>query len=262
MAGCRKGKRDCVYPPPTKLGSRTNPKPGESRPSGHESELSDNEVGDGGGLGVILDDGDSEQTSSTVNSDKTKSIISRKQSIQSPLKRRTKREPVSEIPCKDSADSPSTEAGSKSDSRSPSSNIYPNSAPWRDIMSFHGTMDLEDDLRFFLAYHQENMNYHHYFLRPDAEEFVHKSIVEYALQYKPLLYVLVGFSAYHYTLHQPQGKLCDFLKYYNRSLILLRESLASGERHDEAMLITVLQLTIFEVSLFLSLMWSLLTRRA
>jgi len=229
-----------------------NPKPGESHPTAHETELSDNnEAGDSGGLGVILDDEDGEQasrSSSTVNSDKTRSIISRKQGVQSPPKQRTKDAGNPSI-CKDKMDSPSTEAGSKSDSRSPSSNIHSNSvcpAPWPDVMSFPGTTDLQDDIRFFLAYHQENMNYHHYFLRREAEEFVHKSIIEHALKYKPLLYVLVGFAAYHYTLHQPQGKLCDFLKYYNKSLLLLRKSLESGEQHDEAMLITVLQLTIFE----------------
>src|SRR6267378_3688395 len=94
MTGCRKGKRDCVYPPPTKPGSRMNPKPGEFHPTAHETELSDNnEVGDSGGLGVILDDEDGEQasrSSSTVNSDKTRSIISRKQGVQSPPKQRTK----------------------------------------------------------------------------------------------------------------------------------------------------------------------------
>jgi hypothetical protein len=67
------------------------------------------------------------------------------------------------------------------------------------------------------------------------------------LHYEPLLYALVGFSAYHYSLHSPGGKLYTFLQYYNKALTLLRKSLGSGEEHSEATLCTVLVLTTFEV---------------
>lgn len=69
-----------------------------------------------------------------------------------------------------------------------------------------------------------------------------------ALEYEPLLYAVVAFAAYHHTLEQPQGKINDFLKYYNQSIQLLLKSLASGEKHSEATLATVLQLSTFEVS--------------
>lgn len=77
--------------------------------------------------------------------------------------------------------------------------------------------------------------------------FFRGTLFDLALDYKPLLYALVGFAAYHYSLEKPDGKMYEFLKYYDRSLQLLRKSLASGEKHTEAMLATVLQLSTFEV---------------
>jgi hypothetical protein len=107
---------------------------------------------------------------------------------------------------------------------------------------------LPDDLRFYLNFHQEFMNPPHFFLRQSCYYFIHYSLVDLALQYEPLLYALVGFSAYHHSLHSPGAKLYKFLKYYNKSLVLLRKSLGSGEEHSEATLCTVLVLTTFEVN--------------
>lgn len=106
---------------------------------------------------------------------------------------------------------------------------------------------LPEDLRFYLTFHQEYMTYRHYFMRPPSDQFVHHSIVKFALQYEPLLYAIVGFSAYHHCVHTGTGKLYTFLQYYDKALKLLRKSLASGEPHREATLITVLALTTFEV---------------
>lgn len=105
---------------------------------------------------------------------------------------------------------------------------------------------LPDDLRFYLNFHQDFMTPPHFFLRQHSSHFVHHSLIELALQYEPLLYALVAFSAYHHSLHSPGGKLYTFLKYYNEALILLRKSLGSGEEHSEATLCTVLILTTFE----------------
>jgi hypothetical protein len=84
-------------------------------------------------------------------------------------------------------------------------------------------------------------------MRSDGHQFVHQNIVEFALQYDPLLYAVVGFAAYHHCVQTGTGKLYTFLKYYNMALKLLRKSLGSGEEHWEATLITVLVLTTFEV---------------
>lgn len=48
-------------------------------------------------------------------------------------------------------------------------------------------------------------------------------------------------------MKQPDGQIQDFLGYYNRSVSLLRKSLASGQRHTDATLLTILQLATIEV---------------
>ncbi|KAJ5232949.1 hypothetical protein N7468_005905 [Penicillium chermesinum] len=105
---------------------------------------------------------------------------------------------------------------------------------------------LPDDIRFFLNFHQEFLTHEHFFLRQPSTPFIQHHLIELALQYEPLLYALVGFSAYHHTLQAPDGKLYSFLKYYNKALALLRKSLGSGEDHCLATLCTVLVLTTFE----------------
>jgi Fungal specific transcription factor domain len=244
MVGCKKGRRDCVYPPPsTKPSSRANPRSGESRQFLQESDSSDdNEAGDLRGLETIVDDeAEAEQpsrSSSTVSIMKTGLTLSKKQSG---------RKRISES--SDGSSVSNAEIAAPLDSRDlPSSSFH--LSPRREVSALPGMARLPEDLRFFLTYHQEKINHHHYFLRQEADEFVRERIIEHALKYEPLLYAVVGFSAFHHTLHQPHGKLCDFLKYYSSSLTLLRESLASGEPHSEATLITMLQLTTFEVREF------------
>lgn len=68
-----------------------------------------------------------------------------------------------------------------------------------------------------------------------------------AMEYEPLLYAVVTFAAYHYSVSHPDGKLYTFLKYYDHSVTLLLSSLKSGEVYHDAMLLTVLQLATFEV---------------
>lgn len=110
-----------------------------------------------------------------------------------------------------------------------------------------GTANLAEDLRFYLIFHQEVLTFRHYLLRHPCDRFVHQTITELALRYEPLLYAVVGFAAYHHCVQSGNGKLSTFLTYYNKAMTLLRESLGSGEKHTEAMLITVLVLTTFEV---------------
>ena len=77
------------------------------------------------------------------------------------------------------------------------------------------------------------------------------------MNYEPLLYAVVGFAAFHSTLKKHNGKIQDFLGYYNKSVSLLRKSLSSGQRHTDATMMTILQLAAFEVrfgtSLFLKI---------
>lgn len=71
--------------------------------------------------------------------------------------------------------------------------------------------------------------------------------MKYALEYEPLLYALVAFSAYHYSIRHPNGRLYTFLQYYNKSVSSLLSSLKSCQPHKDATILTILQLTTFEV---------------
>ncbi|KAL8924137.1 MAG: hypothetical protein Q9172_002846 [Xanthocarpia lactea] len=100
--------------------------------------------------------------------------------------------------------------------------------------------------RFYLDYLRNNITYHHYFFRHSANYFLHHILIEQALSYEPLLHAVVGFAAFQATLGKPNGKIQDFLGYYNRSVSLLRKSLASGQTHCDATLLTILQLATIE----------------
>ena len=106
---------------------------------------------------------------------------------------------------------------------------------------------LPHDLQFHLQYHQTTVNFHHYFFKHDASHFFHTLLIEQALLYKPLLFAVVGFAAFHWTMKRANGRIQDFLGYYNTSVSLLRKSLANGEPHTDATMLTALQLATFEV---------------
>ena len=247
---CRKGSRDCVYPSPAapSKGARASGKSRSSRPPSQGSDSSgkfehdevsplepiiDEEEPDGAGFGSQL------SPSSGVGS--SRPDLHRKQSGQSLQRHSRKQLSDAGTYAVDPSSSPSTE-GSRFESRSVRSLSISHS-----INELLSTSRLSDDIRFYLNFHQEFISHEHFFLRSGSDRFIHHSIVELALGYEPLMYALVGFSAYHHTLQAPGGKLYTFLKYYNKALVLLRKSLGSGEEHTEATLCTVLMLTTFEV---------------
>lgn len=183
---------------------------------------------------------------------KAKGNISRKHSTQSLTGKSAKQTSRTPPVNKEKAGSPSSGfAGSTPGSQSssePTQGNYSslNSLP-QEIAWIPGTTALSEDVRFFLAYHHKHVTYNHYFLKPYSEPFVQRSLIEYAMKYEPLLYAVIGFSAYHYTIRQPAGKLHTFLRYYNKSVSLLRKSLQAGDQHSRGMLMTILQLATFEV---------------
>ncbi|KAJ9377156.1 transcriptional regulator family: Fungal Specific TF [Paecilomyces variotii] len=246
---CRKGKRECVYPPPPsqKSGSRAGTR------STSQGDSSDNNEGDdASGLETIQDEEGSEQsgrTSSTISTTKHRPAVSKTRSAHSIAKRKIKQTPDSSTLSKEKSLSPFTDTATRSESHSPASNtpsVGFDPLYGQEISNLPETAQLPDDILFFLDYHQKEITHHHYMLKSRSGEFIHRTIVELCLKYEPLLYAVVGFSAYHYCLRQPGGKLYTFLRYYNKSLILLRKSLASAEPHSEATLITILLLTTFE----------------
>jgi hypothetical protein len=107
--------------------------------------------------------------------------------------------------------------------------------------------NLPPDLQFYLTYFRQNITHLHYSLKYDADDFMRTRYLEIALQNEALLYAVVGFSAFHRTLQNPNGKIQDFLQYYNKSVSLLLKSLKRGERHDHGTILAMLQLATIEV---------------
>ncbi|OQE42390.1 hypothetical protein PENCOP_c004G06348 [Penicillium coprophilum] len=248
---CRKGSRDCVYPSPTsstssKASSRTTAKSRAGRPQSHASESPgklDSET-----LSPLQPIIDEEEPDSAV-SDSRPSPASGTTTSQPDLRKSRSAQSLRRHSTRPLSD---TSSYIKEQSSSPSAESRLESMSVRSGSLGHSTVELlnnarlPDDLRFYLNFQQEFMTPPHFFLRQSCSHFIHHGLVELALHYEPLLYALVGFSAYHHSLHAPGGKIYTFLKYYNKALVLLRKSLGSGEEHSEATLCTVLVLTTFE----------------
>lgn len=114
-----------------------------------------------------------------------------------------------------------------------------------------GTPDwshLPSEMQHCLAYFVENMTHYNYCLPNDGDDFFRSILPSVAVQHEPLLNALVGFASYHLTLKNPDGKLQDFLQYYNKSVTLLLGFLKRKEKHNVATLLTILQLATIEVS--------------
>lgn len=144
--------------------------------------------------------------------------------------------------------SPSTEASSAPTSARWSEKPEKSSSVSTDIsQEDRAWSHLSQDLQFYLEYHTTHLNYHHYFFKHDANHFLHNTLVEHALQYDPLLYAVVGFAAFQLNVTRADGKIQDFLGYYNNSVSLLRKSLVENQKHTDATMLTILQLATFEV---------------
>lgn len=256
---CRKGNRDCVYPSPSaasasKAGARSRSKSKGPSPRSQESHSPAQAERDVRALNPIADnEEDGEQgiesdswLSPAVGASRSRPAFPKRHRSTQSLTRKPRQ------PVEASSSSPSTEASSRFESmstRSASVGLFP-----QESSGLPGTTHLPEDARFYLIFHQEMLSFRHYLFRYPCDHFVHQSITELALQYEPLLYAVVGFAAYHHCIWTGTGSLCTFLKYYNKALSLLRESLSSKEKYSEATLITVLVLATFEVCIVILLL--------
>lgn len=84
-------------------------------------------------------------------------------------------------------------------------------------------------------------------MKMDPSNFLKTLFLEFALKNDALLYGVVGFSAFHRTMHNPEGKIQDFLQYYNKAVTFLLQSLKKGEQRSTGMLLAILQLATIEV---------------
>ncbi|EEA20979.1 hypothetical protein EYB25_008455 [Talaromyces marneffei] len=251
---CKKGNRSCEYAQSN--AKSTSSRRSTRRQSSHESISSDEDHAEqGGSLDVIPDEDETAGLPSSLPSVRMAfdSGSARRMRAHSPSNNRPRPRNSSE-----------TSSASKSKSLSPASDWVSSSQsstssatyqqqrgrfvqrPARNLPDIFKIKRLKEHVKFFLNYHQERINHHHYFMNLASDLFFRGTLIDMALEYEPLLYAVVGFAAYHHTLEQPRGKLNNFLKYYNQSIQLLRKSLASGEKHNEATLATILQLSTFE----------------
>ncbi|EFQ27775.1 uncharacterized protein GLRG_02919 [Colletotrichum graminicola M1.001] len=222
---CRKGSRECIYPeasaPKGSSSQSTTPKDGsatqEASPDSSIDVEDREEDAEPPGLDTIPDEDEGDEAS--YEQQHSGSI---KNSTASPV-------------------SPSASTSSQA------TTAY--AMPDLAILSLSSHADwshLPADLRQHLEYFCENVTHYHYCMLTDAHDFIRVILPNFALQNEALLYAIVGFAAYQRTLQDPNGKMEEFLKYYNKSVILLLNSLKRKEKHNVGMLLTVLQLATVE----------------
>ncbi|KAF2145208.1 uncharacterized protein K452DRAFT_244963 [Aplosporella prunicola CBS 121167] len=229
---CRKGNRECVYPEPVqnakshRAASRTKGSSPGSASSGDEGRDH---------LPPIPDDDEETPGSSHRASVSNSSHTGREQSNTPSLTH-------------DKSPSPSTESSSVI------AHAHPRPVPSRTSSRQNlrrSPMDrtwneLKPDVRYYLEWFRDNITCHHYALKYDGADFMRTTLLDIAVHNDPLLYAVVGFAAYHHTVQRPDGRLQDFLGYYNQSVNLLRVSLQRGQRRSPATLLTILQLATIE----------------
>lgn len=257
-SGCFKGLRECTYPeskPKTRTkSSKSDPaKPAptiaeesdsENEDADIEEKLSSHPVHKTAGKNSKRETGARRQGRTKRAASLKQDAPSHKQPI--PSIERTKQDPgVRESPETDgSSPQSASQAGSRSSCQLDSLTSESSMSPEKISFSH-----LPRHQRCLLEYLRNNITYHHYFFRSNANYFLHNILIEQALSYEPLLHAVVGFAAFHETLGRSNGRIQDFLGYYNKSVSLLLKSLAGGQRPSEAMLLTILQLAAFEVLL-------------
>lgn len=106
---------------------------------------------------------------------------------------------------------------------------------------------LQPDYQDHMAWYGENITYFHYGLPYDMEGFFDIILPQIALHHEALLNAVVAFAAYQRTVANVDGKVEDFLVYYNRAVSLLLDSLRKKEKHGVATLLTILQIAQIEV---------------
>ncbi|KAI1850088.1 hypothetical protein JX266_004467 [Neoarthrinium moseri] len=244
---CRKGKRDCVYPDgagskgPAGSSSKEGVASQQSGSAGNSPEGLDDGAESDSKLEPILDEDEPEEESpqQTSRYPRRASIAS-----SSNLPRSSTRH-SSETPSLDGTKSSSesastgTSAGFMTPFQASDPSIQPGPLDWSH---------LPPDLRFHLDYFRENLTHYNYGMVLDTEDFFRSFLPATAVRQgnDALLYAVVGFAAYHRTVHNPNGQIQDFLQYYNKSVTLLLASFRKKEKQNTATLLTILQLATIE----------------
>lgn len=259
QTGCKKGGRDCVYPEISTSsktasgGSSKNPQPTSRESPGSSSD----EYEDEGGPGRLeaIPDGDEGPEHAGDARSSSKSTVQRSSISHSTGGQKATARQGSETPPliqdKGASPTPSTEGSvgyaayqtvgasrDKKPSVSSPSDFDNSRSDWSH---------LPPDLQFYLTYFYENVTHLHYSLKADPADFLKTVFIDAALRNDALLYAVAGFAAFQRTLHNPGGRIQDFLQYYNKAVSLLLNSLKKGETHSTGRLLAILQLATIEV---------------
>ncbi|KAK3323435.1 hypothetical protein B0T19DRAFT_358636 [Cercophora scortea] len=246
---CRKGKRECVYPEPTapkgsgSVGS-TGPSQQTSPSSSHEDDEDDDDFGQDANLDPIMDeDEDEDEPQSATTQLSMPRFPPRRSSTASSYgaqRRATDRRQDSETPSLDGGNKSSSSppiSGATSSGRMPG---LPGAVARSDWSK------LSHEIQFYLNYFYENMTHYHYCMVSDSDNFFRTALIGAALHDEALLYAVVGFAAYHHSLRNPNGRIKEFLQYYNSSVTLLLAFLKRKETPTATTLLTILQLATIE----------------
>ncbi|RFU28276.1 hypothetical protein B7463_g8051, partial [Scytalidium lignicola] len=251
---CRKGGRDCVYPElstSSKAGSsaaKINQVPVQQSPDSSSDDYED--APDLDRLGVIPDE---YETLSEAGSKGPSQVRVRRSTTSLSTAQNSTTRNSSETPSlvQDKGLSPS----STEDSAGYSAYHTSRTSRFMQSGSLSSTgpdgvkpdwSHLPSDLQFYLLYFYDNITFLHYSLKCASPNFHRTEFLDAALRNEALLYAVVGFSAFQRTLHNPEGKMQDFLQYYNKAVSLLLKSLKRGEKHNIGTLLAILQLATIE----------------
>lgn len=240
--GCRKGNRDCEYPEEklAKSGSSKKGAPTVDDELGSSSDEDEDDIGSER-LGSIKDE--DESGSAQLGGISTSGVSS---NSKMPTTRR-----ISEVPSliqdKGASPTPSTEGSAAYSPYQITETIRVRSDGVSPTARRSDWSHLPDDIQYYLGYFYDNVTHLHYSLKYDSTNFLKTGYMEAALREEALLFAVVGFAAFQRTLHNPRGKIQDFLKYYNKAVSLLLRSLKRGERHNTDTMLAILQLATIEV---------------
>lgn len=251
MTGCLKGKRECTYPEPapTKSSSPQGSRDAEANQQASPAssrEDDDDDVDQDTKLSPIPDEDEEGPTRVSQPPAQPKRSLRHMSTASSlNLKRlMTRARQPSETPSLEGTKSasPTVSTGTASSYTATASQL--SDQPWSTVPDL---THLPDDFRYYLDYFYENITNYHYGVHKDFNEFFRTTFIALAVRSEPLLHAVVAFAAYHQTIRDPNGRLSEFLKYYNRTVTLLLGLLKNGGKHDLGTLLTVLQLATIEV---------------
>ncbi|KAF2968539.1 hypothetical protein GQX73_g5054 [Xylaria multiplex] len=249
--GCRKGKRDCVYPdPPMAKGSTSSNTSKEatstSQEASPESSIDDVEDLERESKLESIPDEEEPLEHSPRYPQSAKGLYRERTASAVTLPKMGNRQ-NSETPSLEGTKS-SSPAISTGTSVSFTTTIQTSDATLQPSLNRPEWSHLHKDIQYHLGYFCENITHFSYGMPNDPDSFFKSTLPSLAVREgnDALLYAVVGFSAYHSTLRHAHGKVEDFLGYYNKSVMMLLSSLKRRDGPNLPTLLTMLQLATIE----------------